>query len=255
VVGIRVEISPGLCHRRTVKNVKPPRPDDEVRKLAAVWASKWTPVDGIEPWLRRHMDEMKHMIRVDRWSWSDLARSLNEAGITYAGGQWTATLLGDKVATLRWRQRKREQAAAPQHAFPVEALREVLGNLGSIQHLTINIQGTPSGPITATVAGQPAAVLTVPIQPVPTLQAAPMPAPTADPAKVAQSAPPAPGGGEAEPPRRTFGYATPRGMDPVAKAPAPPPAPPANAETPTPAAPTVNADDVLARFAPGATRR
>jgi len=232
-----------------VKNTKPPRSDDEVRKLAAVWASKWTPADGIEPWLRRHMDDMKRMIRVDRWSWSDLARSLNEAGITYAGGQWTAALLGDKVAGLRWRQRKRERAAAPQHAFPVEFLREALGNLGSIQQLVVNVQTTPSGPMTATLAGQPAAVSTVPAPPV----AAPLPMPVASSAHaVAQVAPPA-SGSEAEPPRRTFGYATPRGMDPIAKAPAP--APPANAETPTPAAPTVNADDVLARFAPGATRR
>ena len=230
-----------------MKNAKPPRSDDEVLKLAAVWAGKWTPADGIEPWLRRHMDEMKRMIRVDRWSWSDLARSLNEAGITYSGGQWTAALLGDKVAGLRWRQRKRERAAAPQHAFPIEFLREALGNLGSIHQLVINIQGTPSGPMTATLVGQPAVVPTVP-----TPQGAPMSAPTADSPKVAQIAPPA-SGGAAEPPRRTFGYATPRGMDPVAKALAPPP--PANAEIPTPAEPTVNADDVLARFAPGAARR
>jgi len=234
-----------------VKNAKPPRSDDEVRKLAATWAGKWTPADGIEPWLRRHMDEMKRMIRVDRWSWSDLARSLNEAGITYAGGQWTATLLGDKVATLRWRQRKRERAAAPHHAFPVEFLREALGNLGSIQQLVINVQAAPSGPMMATLAGQAAAVPTPPVLPV----AAPSASPVVSPAPViGQAAPPGPSG-EAEPPRRTFGYATPRGMDPVAKAPAPPPAPPANAETSTPAAPTVNADDVLARFAPGTTRR
>jgi len=233
-----------------VTNTKPPRSDDEVRKLAAAWATKWTPADGIEPWLRRHMDEMQRMVRMERWSWRDIARSLNEAGITYAGGQWTAALLGDKVAGLRSRQRKRERKATPHHGFPVEALREVLGNLGSIGHLTVNIQTAPSGPMTATVAGQPATVPTVP-----TPQAASMPAPTADPGKAAQSAPPAPGGGEAEPPRRTFGYATPRGMDPVAKAPTPPSPPPVNAETPTPAEPTVNADDVLARFAPGATRR
>jgi hypothetical protein len=235
-----------------VKNAKPPRSDDEVRKQAATWTGKWTPADGIEPWLRRHMDEMKRMIRVDRWSWSDLARSLNEAGITYAGGQWTAALLGDKVAGLRWRQRKRERAAAPQHAFPVEFLREALGNLGSIQQLVINVQSTPSGPMMVALAGQPAAVPTLPAPPV----AAPMPASVASPAPaIEQSAPHTPSGNEAEPPRRTFGYATPRGLDPVAKAPAPPPASPANAETPTRAAPTVNADDVLARFAPGATRR
>ena len=78
------------------------------------------------------------------------------------------------------------------------------------------------------------------------------------PVKVASPAPlveqPAPGAfdGPADPPRRTFGYATPRGLDPAAKAPSSPP----NAEAPTtPAAPTVNVDDVLARFAPGTTKR
>lgn len=235
-----------------MKNAKPPRSDDEVRKLAAVWANKWTPADGIEPWLRRHMDEMKRMIRVDRWSWDDLARSLNEAGITYAGGQWTAALLGGKVAGLRWRQRKRERAAAPQHAFPVEFLREALGNLGSIQQLVVNVQAAPSGPMTATMAGQAGAVPTVPAAaPVD----GPTPTPAADGPKASQPGMPAPSGVEAGPPRRTFGYATPRGLHPAAEAPAPSVPPPANAETPTPAAPTVNADDVLARFAPGATRR
>ena len=73
--------------------------------------------------------------------------------------------------------------------------------------------------------------------------------------EAAPTMPPVPGDVEGTPARRTFGYATPRGLDPVAKAPAPPSPPPVNAETPTPAEPTINADDVLARFAPGATRR
>lgn len=230
-------------------NAKPPRSADEIRKLAAAWASKWAPADGIEPWLRRHMDEMQRMVRVDRWSWRDLARSLNEAGITYAGGQWTAALLGDKVAGLRSRQRKRDRAATPHHGFPVEALREVLGNLGSIGHLTVNIQAAPASPMTATVARQTAAVPTVPSV------AAPTPAKVASPAPVVEQPAPAAPNSPAEPPRRTFGYATPRGLDPAAKAPGPPPAPPAKPEPASPAAPTVDADDVLARFAPGTTRR
>ena len=201
------------------------------------------------------MDEMQRMVRVDRWSWRDLARSLNEAGITYAGGQWTAALLGDKIAGLRWRQRKRdERAATPSQGLPVEALREVLGNLGSIQHLTINIQGTPSGPMTATLAGQPATVPTVSAPATPMPQAAPTPAPTADPTKVPAQTAPSPGG-DAEPPPPTFGYVKLRGVDRSAKAPLPPSPPLASAEPPTPDAPAVNVDDVLARFAPGTTQR
>lgn len=230
-----------------MKNTKPPRSDDEVQKLAAAWASKWTPADGIEPWLRRHMDEMRRMIRVERWSWSDLARSLNEARITYADGQWTAALLGDKVATLRWRQRKREQAAAPQHAFPLEFLREALGNLGSIQQLVINIQTAPSGSGMVTLAEQPTVIPTLPAP----AAIAPGPVPA-----IEQPALPLLSRSEPEPPRRTFGYAAPRGLDPAAKAPATaPPMPDPNTEPPTSTAPTVNADDVLARFAPGVTRR
>ena len=234
-------------------NAKPPRSLDEVQKLAAVWAVRWTPADGIEPWLRRHMDEMQRLIREDRWSWRDLARSLNEAGITYSGGTWTAALLGDKVAGLRSQQRKRDQKVASRHAFPVDALREALGGL-SVQQLTINIQGTPFGPTTATVAKQPAAAARS-AQVVPTTQAAPTPALGADPVQVAQSAPADVASSAEEPPRRTFGYAKPRGLDPTATPPVPPPPPPANAEPPTPAGPTVNVDDVLARFAPGTTKR
>ena len=239
-------------------NAKPPRSIDEVQKLAAAWAAKWTPADGIEPWLRRHMDEMQRLIREDRWSWRDLARSLNEAGITYSGGTWTAALLGDKVAGLRSQQRKRDRKAASRHAFPVDALRDVLGSLGTVGqlHLTVNIQGATSGPMTATVDkqqhGNPAQLP----QPAPTPQATPLPAPAADPAKVPQSVPPDAASSAGEPPRRTFGYAKPRGLDPAAAVPGTPAQPSApGAEPPTPAAPTVNVDDVLARFSPGTTKR
>lgn len=94
---------------------------------------------------------MTRMVRMDRWLWGDLARSLNLAGITYAGDQWTASLLGDKVATLRWKRRRRERAAAPQHALSVELLREALGSLGSINQLVINVQAAPPGTAVATL--------------------------------------------------------------------------------------------------------
>lgn len=79
------------------------------------------------------------------------------------------------------------------------------------------------------------------------------PAIAASPVAVEQAAPLVPGSDEAEPARRTFGVATPRGLAPVAKAVAPGSA---NAESPTLAA-AVDVDEVLARFSgkPGATRR
>lgn len=59
----------------------------------------------------------------------------------------------------------------------------------------------------------------------------------------------------AEPARQTYRYVKLRGVDPADKTPDPAPTPAAKADPSTPATPTVNVDDVLARFAPGTTRR
>ena len=133
-------------------NRKPPRPDQDVRDLAACWAASWTPAQGIEPWLKQQLDELARLIRVERWSWSDVALSLNQAGILYrSGADWTATSLGTKVATLRWEKRRRERGPASRQTFPIELLREALGKLGPITQLVVNIHGGAPGPLTATL--------------------------------------------------------------------------------------------------------
>ena len=111
---------------------------------------------GIEPWLGQHLDEMSTLLRVGRWSWSDLARALNQAGITYAnGGRWTADFLRVKAANVRFERRKRDRAVDPQYALPVEFLREALGNLGGINQLVVNVQSREAGPITAALSSRP----------------------------------------------------------------------------------------------------
>ena len=114
-VRIASSISSGMMELRTMANHKPPRANAEVQALATRWRSEWTPHDGIEPWLRRHMAELTGLIHRDRWSWADPTRALNDAGIFYGTGRpCSATRLSSKVRTLRMRQHQSSTRVIPQ---------------------------------------------------------------------------------------------------------------------------------------------
>lgn len=121
-------------------NHKPPRADSEVQTLAARWRTEWAPNDGIDPWLRRHLAELTRLLRNDRWSWFDLARALNDAGIIHATGRpWSAAHLGSKVRTLRTRQRRTSTTrSTPQDL--AATIRDVLAATeGGFANVTINL--------------------------------------------------------------------------------------------------------------------
>lgn len=122
--------------------------------MASRWRERWTPADGIEPWLRRHLDEMTGLVRDERWRWEDIARALDLAGISYAaagrGRPWTAALLMDKAAKLRGQRRKHQarQVLSGQGELTVtaELLREALSRIGVVHHLTVNLPGAAPVP-------------------------------------------------------------------------------------------------------------
>lgn len=157
---------------RPMANHKPPRADAEVQALATRWRSEWTPHDGIEPWLRRHMAELTGLIHHDRWSWADLTRALNDAGIFYGTGRpWSATRLSSKVRTLRMRQRLSSPRVTPQDLMA--AVREALGaTVGNFNTININLIGGVAS------SSDPAAA---PLRHPPTHRA-PLPAPVITPA-------------------------------------------------------------------------
>ena len=132
-------------------NRKPPRADADIQALAARWRTAWTPCDGIEPWLRRHLAELTGLVHHEHWSWDDLARARNETAIRYATGRpWSAARLSGKVRLLRARQRQAVTHLAPQD-LPA-AVRDALAGLaGGVANITINVLGavTPSSGHTA----------------------------------------------------------------------------------------------------------
>ena len=182
------------------------------------------------------------MVRIARWSWNDLARSLNQAGITYAnGGRWTGDLLRVKAANVRLERRRREHASATQQILPIEFLRATLGNVGSINQLVVNVQATPSGTYTVAPGTDDRSVTPAVAT---NLSASALQSPALDPPP--SSALPAAAETSIEPSRRTFGVARPRGWDPMAKQ-VPQPSP--RAETPVSSAePVIDVEEVLARF-------
>ena len=122
-------------------NRKPPRAEADIQALAARWRTVWTPCDGIEPWLRRHLAELTGLVHHEHWSWDDLARALNETAIRYATGRpWSAARLSGKVRLLRARQRQAVIHVAPQD-LPA-AVRDALAGLaGGVANITINVLG------------------------------------------------------------------------------------------------------------------
>jgi hypothetical protein len=95
------------------------RPDAQVERLAAQLRDRWTAADGIMPWLRRRLSLLTRLNQEDGWSWADIGRAMDAAGISYETGRpWTGFLLARKVgqarAQVRARKAKRaEEAEAP----------------------------------------------------------------------------------------------------------------------------------------------
>lgn len=124
------------------------RPEAEITALAVRLAQDWTPGDLVFTWLRRHVAELTRMVRDDGWSWPDVARALDAAGITYRTGRpWTGRLLTIKAVQAR-KAMQRPPAPSPDPASAMtRALKEALDGLGTVQQLHIHMGTAATMPL------------------------------------------------------------------------------------------------------------
>lgn len=116
------------------------RPDAEIAILAARLAQDWTPGDLVFTWLRRHVAELTRMVRDDGWSWADMARTLDMAGITYRSERpWTARLLTVKIVQARKAVQRSPTSPPDPAAAMTRALKEALGGLSGIQQIHVHM--------------------------------------------------------------------------------------------------------------------
>lgn len=94
------------------------RTNGELAELARRVGADWHPGDNVMTWIRRHeatTHELSLLVR-DGWSWADLGRALDLAGIHYQTGRAIAgDLLRRKAGKARSDERKR-QAEGARHA-------------------------------------------------------------------------------------------------------------------------------------------
>ena len=96
-------------------NRKPPRSEDDIAALAARWRegpSGYRDGVPIAAFLRSQLQRFETLISTG-WSWRDVARSLDAAGITYGtGNSWRPEILNAKIWQLQKQARKKGEAAA-----------------------------------------------------------------------------------------------------------------------------------------------
>lgn len=203
------------------------RSEAEIAALAARLAQDWTPGDLVLTWLRRHVAELTNLVRDGGWSWSDVARALDTAGIAYRSGRpWTARLLITKAGQARKAAFRTASHPDPTEAM-ARALREALGGLANVQQVVVNMPGAVPPPTPGPDIGSPVRTASLSKMPLGSALAGPdLPAAADDDAA------------EATDPE--FAPAKPIGL-----APSVPPAPAGHTPAPTP---DVDVQDVLKRF-------
>ena len=88
----------------------------ELEALASLFHADWKPGDRVMTWINRHEGKAGELTRLieDGWSWADLGRAMQLAGITYSTGEpLSAVVLRTKAYHSRVRMRAREAAGVP----------------------------------------------------------------------------------------------------------------------------------------------
>ncbi len=134
--------------------------ENEVAALAAQLGRDWQDGDLVLTWLRRHVVELTGLVQDQGWTWHQIGRALNEAGIMYRTGRpWTGRLLNKKAAeargSLNERRATMQRSLEPAEAIAV-AVRDALNGMGGkIGQVVVNLPGAPMG---ATPPAPPAMV-------------------------------------------------------------------------------------------------
>src|SRR3954453_18764941 len=96
-------------------------PHAQVERVAAQLRDRWTAADGIMPWLRRRLPVLTRLNQDEGWSWADIGRALDAAGIHYETGRpWSGFLLARKVGQARAQVRARKAKRAEEVEAPSE---------------------------------------------------------------------------------------------------------------------------------------
>lgn len=135
--------------------------DDEVAAVAARLGRDWRPGDGIETWLRQHVEELTSMVREQGWSWGDIGRALNAAGIEYQTARpWSAAILRKKAVVARSRLAR---GRAPTDAMAIAVRDALTGLAGKIGQVVINMPGSGVQVVSAGAQTTSTALLAPPI--------------------------------------------------------------------------------------------
>jgi hypothetical protein len=96
---------------------------DELADMAKRLGADWRPGDNVMTWIRRHEGttaELSQLVR-DGWSWTDLGKALDLAGIRYQTG---TTISGDvlrrKASKARTDEQKRQASDLRRRSAPAD---------------------------------------------------------------------------------------------------------------------------------------
>jgi hypothetical protein len=90
----------------------------EIETLAQTFRESWNDGQLIRPWLRRHGEEMRTLVRDEYWAWDNIGKALSLAGIKFkTGNPWGGENLRRSVA-LALKPRKGRGRPAANAALP-----------------------------------------------------------------------------------------------------------------------------------------
>jgi hypothetical protein len=90
----------------------------DIETLAQKFRECWNTGELIRPWLRRHGEELRTLVRDEDWAWKNIGKALSLAGIAFkTGNPWTGENLRRSVA-LALKPRKGRGRPAAKAAMP-----------------------------------------------------------------------------------------------------------------------------------------
>jgi hypothetical protein len=145
------------------KRTKRPRMQDELVGLAKRLGADWRPGDNVMTWIRRHEGataELSQLVR-DGWSWTDLGKALNLAGIRYqTGTAISGDVLRRKASKARTDEQKRQASELRRRSATIGAMTEFVpprsaANFGRLGQSSNPASGISAGHEAPSVAMEP----------------------------------------------------------------------------------------------------
>ncbi len=85
----------------------------DIETLAQKFRESWNKGELIRPWLRRHGEELRALVRDEDWAWENIGKALSLAGIAFkTGNPWGGENLRRSVALALKPRKGRGRPAA-----------------------------------------------------------------------------------------------------------------------------------------------